>query len=399
MNSPATPTGPADRDLLRAFADRADGAAFAELVRRHGPVVLGVCRRVLNDTPDADDAFQATFLVLAKRAAAVGRPDRVSNWLYGVALRCARRARAAAAARRAKERPMPDFPAPPAAGSDWADARPVLDEEIGRLPDRLRAALVACELRGLDRAAAAADLGIPEGTLSSRLARAKELLRRRLVRRGVALSALGLGIVLAEATARAAVPPGLAADVTTAAARFAAGPGVVPGPAVLIARKELAVMLWKNVVVTGLALAAGLGVVGGGVWVGVPAVVRAAEGAKGDKDAIQGEWKIVSAKKAGKGPAEEDVIGRTLTITADEVKFHFDAGYTLDPSKDPKRIDLTPSEGAGNEKGKVFQGIYKLAGDKLTIHLAHPGEDRPTDFENKDDGTNNLLLELERVKK
>src|SRR5688572_24476661 len=102
-------TARADRDLLRAFVDRSDGDAFAELVARHGPLVLGVCRRVLADAPEAEDAFQAVFLILARKAADVRAPDRLGSWLYGVALRCAYQARKAA--RRVKKQPIPDLPA------------------------------------------------------------------------------------------------------------------------------------------------------------------------------------------------------------------------------------------------------------------------------------------------
>src|SRR5215831_11393851 len=126
----ATANRISDGELLRSVAVGRADAAFAELVRRHGPLVYAVCRRVLADRPEADDAFQASFLVLARKAGAVRRPEALSNWLYGVALRCARRAKAAAAARRAKEQPMTDLPAPPGPDPDWADARAVLDTEV-----------------------------------------------------------------------------------------------------------------------------------------------------------------------------------------------------------------------------------------------------------------------------
>src|SRR5262249_33686306 len=114
------------------------------------------------EPPDADEAFQATFLILARKARTVRRPERLGSWLYGVALRCAFRVRATA--RRAKEQPMPDvLPAPAEADTDWADVRPVLDAEIGRLPDKLRTVLVLCELQGLDRPTAAARRGAPRG--------------------------------------------------------------------------------------------------------------------------------------------------------------------------------------------------------------------------------------------
>ena len=126
-----------DADLLRGVARNiSDDAAFAELVRRHGPLVYSVCRRVLADRPEADDAFQASFLVLARKAGTIRRPELLANWLYGVALRCSRRAKGAMATRWAKEQPMLDIPAPSPPDADWADVRPVLDAELGRLPEQ-----------------------------------------------------------------------------------------------------------------------------------------------------------------------------------------------------------------------------------------------------------------------
>jgi RNA polymerase sigma factor (sigma-70 family) len=376
----------ADRDLLRAFADRRDGEAFAELVRRHGGLVHGVCERILG--ADADDAFQATFLVLARKAGSVRRPEVLGNWLYGVAVRCARRAKAQAARRKAREQPVIDWPAPEA-GPDWRDVRPVLDEELARLPERLRAAVVLCELEGVPRPEAAARLGVPEGTLSSRLARGKEALRRRLVRRGVTLAAVGVGMVLASA-ARAAVPPGLA-EATTAAAV-----GQATGVALTLAQAEVSAMFWAKVLKVGLA-AAVMAVVGVGAALGYAA---AAEEKKPDMDRLQGGWTITDAKRNGRGPADpNEVIGQKLTFNEDKMKFGPFAGeFKLDPAKDPRQIDVTVLEGPENEKGKVAQGIYKLDGDKLTVHLSHPGGERPTSFESKE-GENCILLTMERVKK
>jgi len=380
----------ADRDLLRAFAERRDGEAFAELVRRHGGLVHGVCERVLG--ADADDAFQATFLVLARKAGSVRRPELLGNWLYGVAVRCAKRAKARTAKRQAREQPVIDWPAP-AAGPDWRDVRPVLDEELARLPDKLRAAVVLCELEGVPRPEAAARLGVPEGTLSSRLARGKEALRRRLVKRGVTLSAIGVGMVLAGA-ARAAVPPGLA-EATAAAAVGGAGSTA----AVSLAQAEVSAMFWSKALTVGLA-AAVLAVAGGGAAVVGYRQAVAAEEKKPDKEAIQGEWKVTDAKKNGQGPPDKDeVIGQKLTFNGDKLKFGpFEGEWKLDPSKDPRQIDCTVLEGPENEKGKVSQGVYKLNGDKLTLHLSHPGGERPTGFESKE-GENCILLTMERVKK
>src|SRR5205823_3540528 len=154
---------------------RRDEAAFAALVRRHGPMVLGVCRRVLRDAHDAEDAFQATFLLLARKAAALRQPDRLGPWLHGVAHRTALKAKAAGVRRRQRERPLDDLPA--AGGGDdllWRDLRPVLDDAIGRLPAKYRVPVVLCYLEGRTNAEAARALGCPTGTVATRLARARQ---------------------------------------------------------------------------------------------------------------------------------------------------------------------------------------------------------------------------------
>ncbi|HEX4610031.1 MAG TPA: sigma-70 family RNA polymerase sigma factor, partial [Urbifossiella sp.] len=170
---------PADADLLGRYAGTRDEAAFAELVRRHGPAVLAVCRRVTRDPHEADDAFQAVFLVLARRAGAVRRGEPLAAWLYGVAVRVARKAAARAARRREKPAAtMPDVPARPTDPFDPDEALVVL-EEIARLSPKYRAAVILCELEGRPRAAAARELGIAPGTLSSRLAAARKELADR----------------------------------------------------------------------------------------------------------------------------------------------------------------------------------------------------------------------------
>ena len=397
-------TPPADRDLLRAFADRADQAAFAELVRRHGGLVLGVCRRVLDDAPDADDAFQAVFLVLARKAGSVRSPERLGNWLYGVAVRCAKRAKARAARRRARELPMTERPGPGGDPADWRDVRPVLDEEIARLPEKLRAVVVLCELEGVSRADAAAKLGVPEGTVSSRLARGKDALRRRLVKRGVALSAVGVGVLLTRA-APAAVSPGLAAQTVSAAIGFAAGGAATAGAAAAgLATTEIKLMFWMKALKVGLA-AAVVAAAGGGAAVGYARLAAAAEDKKSDKDKLQGEWKVLSVKVGGNdAELRDEVVGQKMTFREDKMTLtrksngYFEATYTLDPSKDPKQADFTVLVGPEADKGKVAAAIYKLDGAKLTLHLSHPGQDRPTDFESAA-GQTSILLVLERVKK
>jgi RNA polymerase sigma factor (sigma-70 family) len=221
-----------DRALLRAFARRRDEAAFAELVRRHGPLVRGVARRVLGDADAADDVFQAAFLVLARKAAALRWRRYVGSWLSATAYRMACKARTAAARRRrheaaaARERPAATAPA-------WAELQAVLDEELHRLPERYRAPLLLCYYEGLTRDEAARRLGWSFGTLCRRLTQGRDALRRRLERRGAALGA-GLLAVGAPEVMRAAVPAALERATVTAAVMFAAG-GTVSGQAALLA--------------------------------------------------------------------------------------------------------------------------------------------------------------------
>jgi RNA polymerase sigma factor (sigma-70 family) len=193
-----------DAHHMRCFVASRDEKAFEALVLRHGPMVLGVCRRVLGNAHDAEDSFQATFLILARKAASVRPPEAIARWLHGVAYHTALKARDAIIRRRSRERqaycPSP-ITGPP---EGWSEMRSILDQELSRLPDDYRAAVVMCDLEGLTRRNAALQLGWPEGTVAGRLARARDLLARRLTRRGVALSAGGLATFLAEEIASAA---------------------------------------------------------------------------------------------------------------------------------------------------------------------------------------------------
>jgi RNA polymerase sigma factor (sigma-70 family) len=224
-----------DCQLLDAFQHRRDEAAFAALLSRHGPTVLGVCRRVLRQEQDADDAFQATFLVLVRQANTIRRHDSLASWLYGVALRTAQRAKVDAARRRLREERAAVSPLrEPSQEPDWRDLRAVIDEEIAGLPEPYRALLVLCHLEGQTNAQAARRLRLPLGSLSKRLARARGLLRGRLLRRGVALSAGALLTVLAG-QAGAIVPPQLASAATGIALLDLAGSATLPGPVVSLA--------------------------------------------------------------------------------------------------------------------------------------------------------------------
>ena len=176
-----------DGQLLSAFVSHGDEAAFETLVRRHGPMVYGLCRRVIGHQQDAEDAFQAAFLVLARKAACVRPREAVGNWLFGVAYRTARRARAVAARRATRETQVKSMLQPTVAPADTLNSlcyQPILDEEFNRLPDKYRLPLILCELEGRSRRDVARHLQVPEGTLSSRLATARKLLAKGLRRRG-----------------------------------------------------------------------------------------------------------------------------------------------------------------------------------------------------------------------
>jgi RNA polymerase sigma factor (sigma-70 family) len=222
-----------DPELLERFVNRNDEAAFAALVARHGPVVLSVCRSVLRHQQDAEDAFQATFLVLVRKAAAIRNRAALGSWLHGVALRLARKARVSAVDRDRRERAAGQG-SPVVAPDDltWREVRKVLHEEVERLPEKFRLPLLLCYWEGQTHEEAARQLGCPKGTLKDRVERARELLRSRLVRRGLAPSTALLAASLSQGGASA----GLVQATTRAALLFAAGKtAAVSARAVLLA--------------------------------------------------------------------------------------------------------------------------------------------------------------------
>jgi RNA polymerase sigma factor (sigma-70 family) len=251
-----------DGVLLERFIRQRDEAAFAELVQRHGPLVFGVCRRVLRDHAAAADAFQVTFLTLACKACSLRDGQALSGWLYRVALRVARRARVAAARRREQERRVAALTRPdPTAEVDWRELEPILDEELDRLPGACRAVVVLCCLEGLTHEQAARALGCPVGSISKRVARGRELLGRRLARRGFPVPAAAAAALLGG-QATAAAPADLARATCRAALGVAAGrtaAGAVSARVASLLRETLRAMLVERVkLVGGLLLALGL---------------------------------------------------------------------------------------------------------------------------------------------
>jgi RNA polymerase sigma factor (sigma-70 family) len=251
-----------DGQLLERFLAAREEAAFEELLRRHGPMVLGVCRRVLPGVHDAEDAFQATFLVLVRKGASVVARESVGNWLYGVAYRTAQKARVATARRQAKEKQMARPEALPEPDDRWNDVRPLIDQELSRLPDKYRVPIVLCDLEGQTRKEAARRLGCPEGTVSGRLARARLMLAKRLARHGLTLPAGALTLALAQNAASACVPALLAGSTIKAAVLVAAGhtaAGAVSAPVADLTEGVLKAMsLSKLKLVLAIVLAVGL---------------------------------------------------------------------------------------------------------------------------------------------
>jgi RNA polymerase sigma factor (sigma-70 family) len=222
-----------DGQLLDRFVGGRDRLALEALVCRHAPMVWGVCRRTLAHHDQAEDAFQATFLVLVRKAASIRSPELLPNWLYRVAHKTACKARQTAAKRAAREsqvRVLPEpLPVGPPAGEFGPELPAVLDEELSRLPEKYRLALVLCDLEGRSRAEAARQLRLPEGTVASRLARGRARLARRLARRGVTASATSLAAACSQKAASGAVPAALLANTVEAAGLLAAGEAVTAG--------------------------------------------------------------------------------------------------------------------------------------------------------------------------
>jgi RNA polymerase sigma factor (sigma-70 family) len=332
-----TAVGLTEGELLERFVGGHDEAAFEALMARHGPMVLGICQRLLRDPNDVDDAFQATFLVLVRKAGTLRRRDLLGNWLYGVAHRVAIRSRGLAARRLARAphgQEMIDRLDADGAGavvvfdnSSQLDAEPSpwLHEEVRRLPEKYRAPVVLCYLEGLTHEEAAARLGWPIGTVKGRLARARDLLRRRLTRRGVILSAAALdahlalpvGLIVPEALKYATLKAARA--VADAAGRSILAASAVSLPVATLAHGVSRAMIMTHVKSLSLVL-----LVAGVVTTGF--VVAAAQ-----------------------GPARKD----------QPVNQPPAAGATSDPSAPAKtkaQVSAPPKEGAATKKAAATAG-------------------------------------------
>jgi RNA polymerase sigma factor (sigma-70 family) len=438
--------GRTDGQLLDSFIQHKDKAALAALVRRHGPMVWGVCSRMLRSHQDAEDAFQATFLVLVQKAATLPDRERVGNWLYGVAHQTAVRVRALAARRGVRERQVAVMPELTSAErSVWDDLKPILDEELARLPEKYRALIVLCQLEGKTLKEVARQLALPQGTVASRLATARAMLARRLSRRGVVVSGVLLGAVVSPPAASACVP--VVSSTIKTATLVAAGQGVAgavsPTVAALVTGVTQAMFRSKVKSVLAVALIVGLALSGGGVAVGLigsPAAVAQQPGrggpgdprgssskrevarlapanqgekrkstteeAKKELDKLQGTWRVVGAEEEGNPIHQEDlkeaketfvVKGGKMTYCRDG-KVHVTMKITLDPGETPKAMDLAFTD--GKEKGYKNHAIYELKGDTLKLRMndkfgGNSVSERPTDFSTSE-GKEAVLFILKR---
>jgi RNA polymerase sigma factor (sigma-70 family) len=387
--------GLTDRQLLDRFLSHGDQAAFRGLFERHAPAVLSVCRRILRDPHDADDAFQATFLILARRGSSVTGCADLSPWLYRVALRVAQRLSRNSARRRAREQAIersdpPDHPKEPARGTDE-----LLDHllgEVDRLPDRYRSPIVLCYLRGYTHEEASRALSWPLASLLAQSARAQKLEPVTSTLQETSLRTVQGALGFPGAAAASPVITQLAEGVLTS--------------------MFLCKLRWAATAIAALAMGmTGLGIVATQQGAGENSAKaaedtstsphppapdnRAVEASIKAREALQGVWYRTSSRAAGKEwlakladaknpsvPAPDSSAMR-LTISGNEFRFGDEGGevdrVVLDPTREPAEIDLVQVRGPVNV-GSLIKGIYKQENDRLTLCLAIGSTRRPTAF-------------------
>jgi RNA polymerase sigma factor (sigma-70 family) len=429
-----------DGQLLEDYIAGRDEASLAALVQRHGPMVWGVCRRVLGNYHDTEDAFQATFLVFVRKATSIVPREMVVNWLYGVAHLTALKARATVITRKGRERQVAELPELAVAGqAHWDELQPVLDEELSRLSDKYRAVVVLCDLEGKTRKEAARQLGVAEGTVAGWIARARGVLAKRLVRRGITLSSGALATILSQ-NAAAGVPNFVLSNTIKAANLFAAGQaaatGLISVRAAALTEGVLNTMFLTKLKVVVLCVVAGLIAATGLIYqtqaaeqpkapqtIQRPKAPKSEEPdkenrSKEDLDKLQGTWRVVAVENdgvrfSGGRPEFEDTrivfeksgvtfFSKTFSsITSGDPKVkNVPTGDlkmvgipTLDAKKNPKEITFNWE----NKEFKYRRGIYAMDGDSLKICLSQDetAKTLPTEF-SADFGSKQWLLILKR---
>jgi len=360
-----------DEHLLRDYVRGQDPAAFAAIVRRHGPTVWTVCRRVLQRQHDAEDAFQATFLVLVLKARSVKNPQLLGSWLYGVAYRTSVKVRLAASRQSQREKPMVAEPVSDGeTEAIWRDLRPVLDDELHRLPNKYRTPVLLCYLEGKSVEQAARALDLPRGTVLTRLAWARQRLRGRLTRRGLTLSSAILAALLLKSAAaeRAGAAAELEDGPLVARLEYAADPSAT---ATHLAQQVLQDMRARSLrSAAAVLLASMLAVWGGLVFTGralspssIPQYTSTDEIYK-----LQGTWNVTAMERVAGRLAENNSSFTKVYVRGDTVLGCDQAGaevvlFRLDPTNNPKSADFR--RGALEALGD--QVIYRLEGDTLKV--------------------------------
>lgn len=404
-------TSMTDGQLLDRFLARRDDVAFEALVIRHGPMVLGVCRGILRNPADADDAFQAAFLVLVRRAGSIRGREAIGGWLHRVTCRIALKARQAERTRPGDAGEIEAIDtriAAPEALAHLRELRSALHEELDRLPERYRTPILLCDLQGLTHDEAARRLRWPIGTVKGRLSRARERLKARLVRRGITAPASLVGGTLLAGSGRAAVPDALRHATLKAGMAAAAGPIGLATGAVSITSLTLAQGALRTMWIARMqfaALGATLLIAGTGTgWLASsgqesppagdrPETAAPAVAAESDLDALQGVWYLVSsASNSGQirrfDPRERPILvvqgdgfyfgspGETPESVVDDDPETF----TLDVSSKPRRIRLQPNRQAREIGTAGLAGVYRIEGNELTLALGS-ASNPPNSFE------------------
>jgi RNA polymerase sigma factor (sigma-70 family) len=398
-----------DGRLLESFVAGRDEAAFEMLVKRHGPMVLGVCRRVIGNLHDAQDAFQAVFLVLARKAAAIVPRELVGNWLHGVAFRTALQARAKLCRRRARELQVMDMPHPTVSNNfDLLDLHQALDRELCKLPDKYRVPIVLCDLEGRSRKEVTGQLQIPEGTLSSRLATGRQLLAKRLARHGLALSGGALATVLSQQAAAAAMPSALLSVTVQAAALTAAGEsaGALLSTQVLALSQGVlkTMFLSKIKVITVLVLGVLLGGVGAG-FIKLP-------GGAGDQ-AVQAAQPAPQAKPQPEEPIDgilllNQQIQQELRLSKNQIDKLTAVAHSADQKNGPRKKEIEhlqkQIEELQRQIARINDSMAKIQGNidgdrKKAVGQAAPdilsarAQKRVREIQRQHRGLRNLLLD------
>jgi RNA polymerase sigma factor (sigma-70 family) len=425
-----------DGQLLDRFLEKQDDAAFAALVRRHGPMVWGVCKRVVGHAADAEDAFQAAFLILVRKAGTVNPREAVGNWLYGVACHTALQTKSACTRVHAKEKQvtsMPELAKGPC--EDREKMQMLLDQELSALPDKYRLPVVLCDLEGRTRKEVAAQLKIPEGTLSSRLATAHQMLAKRLARHELAVSGGSLAALFAQnaanaasASVRASVVSSTIKTAVLVAATKGTLAGVVSTKVAALTEGVIKAMFISKLKSATAVLLIVVALIGMGAGVGTLTLETAAEAqaksekhadaqktppgkeadeAKTDYDRLQGTWEFASYTHGGKTTTKKDLgdkDGQPATLkfvgdkTLSEVSniggkvVEYKGTYRIDPSQKPKEIDLIVER--GEKHFGTSSGIYEVEGDILRLCWPADPKDleRPIKLESKEGERCHLMI-------